>query len=170
MARRRRADKRQIPPDPRYRNVELGQFINKVMLNGKKTVAQRLVYDALEQAQNESRRQGLEVFEQAIRNASPMLEVKSRRVGGATYQVPTDVRTGATTGAFDALDSQRGARQNRKAYGRATGPRVAGRIQRTGRRCEAKGRVVSDGGGKQGVRPLPLVTKRRKAVSGLRSA
>jgi small subunit ribosomal protein S7 len=94
MSRRRRAEKRVIAPDPKYNSVQLSQFINKVMQNGKKTVAQRLVYTALEQAEQEARRPALELFEQAVRNVAPVLEVKSRRVGGATYQVPTDVRPG----------------------------------------------------------------------------
>jgi small subunit ribosomal protein S7 len=92
MARRRRAEKRIITPDPKYKNIELSQFINKVMLNGKKTTSQRIVYNALDQASEEARRPGIEVFEMAIRNTMPMVEVRSRRVGGATYQVPTDVR------------------------------------------------------------------------------
>ena len=92
MARRRRAEKRKITPDPRFKNIELAQFINKVMLNGKKTTSQRIVYGALDRASEEARRPGIEVFEMAIRNTMPMVEVKSRRVGGATYQVPTEVR------------------------------------------------------------------------------
>ena len=92
MSRRRRAEKRKIAPDPKYQHRELSQFINKVMLNGKKTVAQRIVYTALEQAEREAHRPGIEVFEQAVRNSTPMVEVKSRRVGGATYQVPIEVR------------------------------------------------------------------------------
>ena len=92
MARRRRAEKRRVTPDPKYHNIELSQFINKVMLNGKKTVAQRIVYEALDKASQEVRRPQLEVFDQAIRNTTPMVEVRSRRVGGATYQVPTEVR------------------------------------------------------------------------------
>ena len=90
MARRRRAERRKVTPDPKYHNVDLAHFINYVMLNGKKTVAQRIVYDALELASREVRRPELEVFEQAIRNATPMVEVRSRRVGGATYQVPAE--------------------------------------------------------------------------------
>ena len=92
MARRRRAERRRVTPDPRHDNVELAQFINKIMLNGKKTVAQRIVYEALELASGEVRRPELEVFQQAIRNTTPMVEVRSRRVGGATYQVPAEVR------------------------------------------------------------------------------
>ena len=92
MARRRQAEKRTITPDPRYGSSELSRFINRVMLNGKKTVAQRIVYGALDIAESESRRPGLEVFQQAVRNAMPQVQVRSRRVGGTTYQVPTDVR------------------------------------------------------------------------------
>ena len=92
MARRRRAEQRKITPDPKFNSVELSRFINKIMLNGKKSVAQRIVYEALDRVEQESRQRSLEVFEQAVRNSTPMLEVRSRRVGGATYQVPTEVR------------------------------------------------------------------------------
>lgn len=92
MARRRRAEVRVPPPDIKYNSIELSQFINRVMWSGKKTTAQRIVYSALDMVEQETNRPGLEVFQQAIRNATPMLEVKSRRVGGATYQVPTEVR------------------------------------------------------------------------------
>ena len=93
MARRRRAQRRQIAPDPQYGSVELTRFINRLMVGGKKSVAQRAMYDALDKLEKETDRPGLEVFEQAIRNAMPALEVKPRRVGGATYQVPVEVRT-----------------------------------------------------------------------------
>ena len=92
MSRRRRAEKRTIVPDPKYGSHSLSQFINKLMMNGKKTVAQRIVYQALDEAEKEAHRPGLEVFELAVKNATPMVEVKSRRVGGATYQVPNEVR------------------------------------------------------------------------------
>jgi small subunit ribosomal protein S7 len=92
MARRRRAERRNPLPDPKYSSVDLSRFINKLMLNGKKTVAQRIVYNALDQIENDVRLPPLDVFTQAIRNATPMVEVKGRRVGGATYQVPTEVR------------------------------------------------------------------------------
>ncbi len=92
MARRRRPERRKITPDPKYHNLELAQFTNKLMLNGKKTVAQKIVYDALQLASEEVNRPEIELFQQAIRNATPDVEVRSRRVGGATYQVPTEVR------------------------------------------------------------------------------
>ena len=92
MARRRRAERRQILPDSKYQSEDLSRFINSVMFGGKKTTAQRIVYSALEKAEQEMHRPGIEIFEQAMKNTSPVLEVKSRRVGGATYQVPTEVR------------------------------------------------------------------------------
>lgn len=92
MSRRRRAIKRITIEDPKYNSKEISRFINRVMLQGKKTVAQGIVYSALERLEEEARRPAMEVFEQAMRNVTPVLEVKSRRVGGATYQVPVEVR------------------------------------------------------------------------------
>lgn len=92
MARRRRAPKRRPIADPKYNSLDLSRFINKIMVNGKKTTAQRIVYQALNHVEDDARRPPLEVFDQAIKNATPMVEVKSRRVGGATYQVPIEVR------------------------------------------------------------------------------
>jgi small subunit ribosomal protein S7 len=81
-----------VPPDPRYNSTELARFINKVMMGGKKTTAQRIVYGALEIVQESAKRDPLETFQQALKNATPLLEVKPRRVGGATYQIPTELR------------------------------------------------------------------------------
>lgn len=92
MARRRRAVKRTVRPDPKYGSVELAKFINRVMMNGKQTVAQRIVYQALDRVEREGSRPGLDIFKQAVNNATPALEVRSRRVGGATYQVPREIR------------------------------------------------------------------------------
>lgn len=92
MSRRRRATKRQIDPDPIYKSVTLAKFINKVMLSGKKSVARRIVYRALEKfAEKVKSEDPLEVFEQALENAKPSLEVKTRRIGGANYQVPVEI-------------------------------------------------------------------------------
>ena len=89
--RRRKAEQRVIPPDPQYDNVELARFINRVMLKGKKTVAQRIVYSAMEIVEKQASRPPLEIFQEALRNATPLLQVKARRVGGATYQIPIEV-------------------------------------------------------------------------------
>ena len=88
----KRAKIRDIKPDPKYGNVLLGRFINYVMVKGKKTVAQGIVYDALESVAALAKRDGLKAFEDAMRNLSPQLEVRTRRVGGANYQVPMPVR------------------------------------------------------------------------------
>jgi small subunit ribosomal protein S7 len=81
-----------VPPDPKYNSTELARFINKIMKWGKKTTAQRVVYGAFEQVRDSAKREPLEVFSQALKNATPLLEVKPRRVGGATYQVPSELR------------------------------------------------------------------------------
>jgi small subunit ribosomal protein S7 len=92
MPRRREVPKREILPDPKFGSVELAKFMNVVMLSGKKAVAERIVYGALEQVQTKSGKDPLEVFDTAINNVKPLVEVKSRRVGGANYQVPVEVR------------------------------------------------------------------------------
>jgi small subunit ribosomal protein S7 len=92
MPRRNRPPKRDIAPDIKYNSVLASQFINKLMQSGKKSTAQRIFYDALDIAEQRAKKPGIEVFEQAVRNATPIIEVKPRRVGGATYQVPVEVR------------------------------------------------------------------------------
>ena len=92
MPRRNRPPKRRIAPDSKYNSILVQQFINKLMQRGKKSTAQRIFYDALDIVEARAKRPGLEVFEQAVKNATPILEVKPRRVGGATYQVPVEVR------------------------------------------------------------------------------
>ena len=91
MSRRNRPEKRQIPPDVRYNNVQVQAFINYVMKDGKKSLATRLVYDAFDLTEERTKRSGLETFETAMKNVMPVMEVKPRRVGGATYQVPMEV-------------------------------------------------------------------------------
>ncbi|MGD8473195.1 MAG: 30S ribosomal protein S7 [Anaerolineae bacterium] len=93
MPRRNRPPKRTIAPDIKYNSVLVSQFINKLMQQGKKSTAQRIFYDALDIIEERAKRPGLDVFEQAVKNATPILEVKPRRVGGATYQVPVEVRS-----------------------------------------------------------------------------
>src|SRR5579872_4138785 len=92
MSRRRRAIKRQIDPDPVYNSYMIAKFINKLMMQGKKSLARRIVYRAIEKfAQRVKAEDPLAAFEQALENAKPSLEVKSRRIGGATYQVPVEI-------------------------------------------------------------------------------
>jgi len=91
MPRRAQAIKREIPPDAKYRNVTVAKFINKVMMCGKKSVAERIIYDALQIIEQQGAKAPVTVLEQAVKNVTPLLEVKPRRVGGATYQVPVEV-------------------------------------------------------------------------------
>jgi len=91
MSRRVSAVKREVIPDIRYNNVVVSMFINRMMRGGKKSTAQRVMYGAFELIEQRAKRPALEVFEQAMRNATPQIEVKPRRVGGATYQVPVEV-------------------------------------------------------------------------------
>jgi small subunit ribosomal protein S7 len=92
MPRRRVAARREILPDPKYGNQTLAKFINMVMVDGKKSVAENILYDALDQVANKRGGDPVETLEQALENVRPVVEVKSRRVGGATYQVPVEVR------------------------------------------------------------------------------
>ncbi|MCI0847220.1 MAG: 30S ribosomal protein S7, partial [Chloroflexi bacterium] len=92
MSRRRPAVRRIIAPDPRFNDVELARFINRLMVKGKKTVAQRITYSAFDIIQEESNREPLEVFQQALKNATPAVEVRPKRIGGSTIQVPTELR------------------------------------------------------------------------------
>jgi small subunit ribosomal protein S7 len=91
--RRNTAPTRPVTPDPRFNSRLVSKFINNVMKNGKKSTAERIVYGAFSQVEERSGRQGIEIFEQAVRNVTPVIEVKPRRVGGATYQVPIDIRS-----------------------------------------------------------------------------
>ncbi len=92
MPRRREVPKREILPDPKFQSSDLTKFVNVIMLDGKKAVAERIVYGALAQIEQKAGKNAIEVFTQALNNVKPLVEVKSRRVGGANYQVPVEVR------------------------------------------------------------------------------
>ena len=92
MSRRTRAERREVEADPRFESATVTKFINALMLDGKKSLAEKIFYDALEIVEDKSGQPGLNAFRTALTNAKPALEVKSRRVGGATYQVPIEVR------------------------------------------------------------------------------
>ena len=92
MSRRHKADKREINPDPKFGDLVVTKFMNAIMMHGKKSVAETIVYSALDQVQSKTRQEPVTVFHQALDIVAPHVEVRSRRVGGATYQVPVDVR------------------------------------------------------------------------------
>ncbi|MBC6427961.1 MAG: 30S ribosomal protein S7 [Cellvibrionales bacterium] len=97
MPRRRVAAKREILPDPKFGDVQLAKFMNHLMVSGKKSVAEKIVYGALDLVRERTKRDPLEIFAEALENIAPQVEVKSRRVGGATYQVPIEVRPARRT-------------------------------------------------------------------------
>ncbi len=124
MPRRARVQKRVILPDPIYGNVQLAKFINCLMLNGKKSVAERIVYDAFEKIRRSSRREPLDVFDVAMRNVTPVLEVKPKRVGGATYQVPVEIRSDRRA----ALARRWVIRYSRARHGRSMADKLAAEL------------------------------------------
>ncbi len=111
MSRRRRPDRRVVLPDPRYGDVVATKFMNSMMLDGKKSVAERVLYGALDMAESKLAQPALEVFHKVLGNVRPVVEVRSRRVGGATYQVPVEVR--ATRAMALAIRWVIGAARNR---------------------------------------------------------
>lgn len=92
MSRRHKAEKREVNPDPKFGDLVITKFMNAVMLDGKKSVAERIVYGALDSIEKKIKKESVEIFHKALENVSPHIEVRSRRVGGSTYQVPVDVR------------------------------------------------------------------------------
>jgi len=127
MPRRGQAPKRSIVPDSRYSDVNVARFINHLMVKGKKALAERIVYNAIDLCEERSRRNGLELFEQALRNATPMVEVRPRRVGGATYQVPMEIRAERR----NSLAMRWLIRAARARSGRSMIEKLAGELQDT---------------------------------------
>ena len=92
MSRRHRAEKRQVLPDPKFKDIVITKFMNQIMQDGKKSTAERIVYGAFEIVEEKTRQEPIQIFHDALENVKPAVEVRSRRVGGATYQVPVEVR------------------------------------------------------------------------------
>ncbi len=122
--RRNRAEKRDVIPDPRFQSEVLAKFINNVMERGKKSVAAAIVYDAFALIEERAKRPGLEVFEEAMKNATPLVEVKPRRVGGATYQIPVEIDPDRRM----ALAMRWLIENSRKRSGRDMAARLAGEL------------------------------------------
>ena len=122
--RRNSAERRQVLPDPRFHNVILAKFINNVMERGKKSIAASIVYNALAIIEEKTKRPGIEVFEEAMRNATPQIEVKPRRVGGATYQIPME----PSPERKQALAMRWLIENSRKRSGRDMAVRLAGEL------------------------------------------
>ena len=157
MPRRGNVPKREILPDPMYNSVLVTKLVNSIMLDGKKGVAQKVVYGAFDIIKDKTEKDPLEVFTQAMENIMPSLEVKARRVGGATYQVPMEVRPARRqTLGLRWLTNYSRARGERTMAERLAGE-IMDAANNTGCcREEARGHP-QDGGVQQGFRPLPLV-------------
>lgn len=124
MPRRYRPPRRTVSPDPKYQNVTIARFVNRLMLDGKKSTAQRVLYDAFDIIEARSKRNPVEVFEEALANATPQIEVKPRRVGGATYQVPVEVRPSRR----EALAQRWLILNSRKRSGKSMALKLAGEL------------------------------------------
>jgi len=124
MPRRREVPKRQVLPDPKFGSEKLAKFMNVVMLDGKKSTAEKIVYGALELVAERTKKDPMEIFDGALDNISPVVEVKSRRVGGATYQVPVEVRPNRRT----ALAMRWIVDAARKRSEKSMGQRLAGEL------------------------------------------
>jgi small subunit ribosomal protein S7 len=124
MPRRREVPKRKILPDPRYGDRVLAKFVNCMMLQGKKSIAEKIVYDSFDMIENRTKEEPLRLFKRAIENVKPSVEVKSRRVGGSTYQVPVEIRGDRRTAlAFRWLINH-----SRKRHEKTMAEKLAGEI------------------------------------------
>ena len=159
MSRRRKVHKKEDKVDSRYDSVLVARLITTVMKRGKKSLAERIVYTAIEKSREGSDAvDPLEVVNKALENVQPRLEVKSRRVGGATYQVPMEVTAVPPGLARDALDRGLRRQPQRHADGRGARQRIEGRRRRPGQRDQETRRHPQDGAGQPRLRPFPLVT------------
>ena len=157
MPRRREVPKREILPDPVYNSQLVTKFINSLMSDGKKSVAERVFYGALKKVEDRAKDDPLKLFKKAIDNVKPALEVKSRRVGGSNYQVPIEVRpTRRTALAIRWMIQLRRLARREDDAGQARG-RDPRRGEQSRQRDQEARRHAQDGRGQQGVRTLPLV-------------
>ena len=160
MSRRSRAVRRSVPDDPRFESQVVTKFINGLMLDGKKSLAEKIFYDAMDIVEQKTGQPPVNVFQQALTNAKPALEVKSRRVGGATYQVPIEVRPERRQAlAIKWLIGFARSRGERTMADRLAGELLSASRGEGGHR-EEEGRHPPDGRSQQGFRALPLVVEK----------
>ena len=164
MPRRAEIQPRPLDADPVYDSLLVTQLINRVMLDGKKSTAEAIVYGALDKVGAKTGRPPVEVLEQAVKTVTPVLEVRSRRVGGANYQVPVEVpqRRGRTL-ALRWLVTYSRERREKHMEDKLAGE-ILDALEPAGRRVQAQGRHVPDGAGQQGLRALPLVDEERRRL------
>ena len=162
MPRKGPAPRRPLIADPVYNSPLVTQLINKILLRGKRQLAERIVYGALEGCRDKTGTDPVVTLKRAMDNVKPTLEVRSRRVGGATYQVPVEVRPTRADHAGSALAGDLLPGAPREDHGRAADERAARREQRSRCRGEAARGHAQDGGVQQGLRALPVVIATRR--------
>ena len=160
MPRRGNIARRDVLPDPLYNSKLVTRLINNIMLDGKKGVAQKIVYGAFDIVKEKTGKDPLEAFEQAMENIMPVLEVKARRVGGATYQVPMEVRPERRQTLGLRWLTTYSRNRSEKTDGSETGWRDHGRYERPGRRLQEARGYPQDGRSQQGFCPLQMVIRR----------
>ena len=171
MPRKGHIQKRDVLADPVYNNKVVTKLINNIMLDGKKGVAQKIVYGAFEQVAEKSGKDAIEVFEEAMNNIMPQLEVKARRIGGATYQVPIEVRPDRRQAlALSWLTFFSRLREQEKTMKERLANEILDAANNTGAAVKRKRRYAQDGRSKQGICSLQMVMLRFAAISGSRLA
>ena len=165
MARRRAADKRDVLPDPKYGDPVLSKFMNAIMLAGKKSVAERIMYGAMDKMQSRGGRDPLELFHNALENVKPSLEVRSRRVGGATYQVPVEVRPSRRQALAIRWIIDIARKRSEKTMVDRLGQRASGRRQQPRRGLQEARGHAAHGRGQPRFLALSLVSDRDPAMA-----
>ena len=168
MPRNGPATRRELAPDPVYRSVLVTQVVNKILSRGKRTLAERIVYTALEQVQEKSGGDPVAALKRAVENTRPEVEVKSRRVGGATYQVPVEVRPARHHPGHPLADDVLAPAPG-EDDGRASRRRDPRRLEQHRRVREAPRGHAQDGGVQPRLRPLPLVVDQNPNPRTLRT-
>ena len=166
MPRRREIPKREILPDPKYGSSDVAKFVNVLMTAGKKSVAERILYGAFESISKKGGKDPLEVFNQALSNSRPTVEVKSRRVGGANFQVPVEVRPVRRMALAMRWLREAARKRGEKSMGQRLAARAARGVRRPRRRREEARGSPPDGRGQQGVLALPVLGTREARGSG----
>ena len=162
MPRRREVTKREILPDPKYNNRLVARFINNLLKRGKKSVAESILYGAFDIIQDRVKEPPVDVFEKAVSNVKPVIEVKSRRVGGSTYQVPTEVIPSRRVALGIRWLITHARERSEKDHARETGGGTDRRGEQS--RCghQEEGSRTQDGRGQQSICPLPILTNHSK--------
>ena len=169
MPRRGNVPKRDVLPDPVYGSKVVAKLINQIMLDGNKATAQKIVYDAFDMMREKLGKEPLEIFNQAMANVMPVLEVKARRVGGANYQVPIEIRPERRQTLAIRWIVINTRKRSEREMSKKTCSGADGRVQQRGRFRQEKGRHAPHGGSEQSVRAFQILTEGVEYAQTIRS-